>query len=339
MPGRQMSMHCACAVRLRGASACASATHRSGSATSSCASAVSQAAWSAPPRLSDLVDQMLERCASWRPKVRRSPRPQGMISGRSRQCCARKRRCSQETWRRNPGEIAGFGMIADPRTSTAPDRWQWPRAQASLSDALITPADVHYITAHCTRPYRHDRTETERSRRVRRAREEAIDPATKSMIALLSALRGIADGRDLMSLRDGVIRRPHYLGRSRVRLATSNEARDRNRAALSNSFAFGGSMPCSRARTLSSSVFLSSFCLLDHVAGGLGFGSTEACRDFPRIELAFWPVFSAFLSACVRYGGALSRHQPFLPLNSVSTTAAPARRWPSSGKPRRAPHP
>jgi nodulation protein E len=144
-------------------------------------------------------------------------------------------------------ELAGFGMTADAADLVLPDEAGGAGAmERALADAGLNAEDVDYINAHGTGTAANDATETRAVHRVFGAHARALAiSSTKSMhghaLGAAGALELVAT---LMALREGVI--PPTIGYQAPDPAcdldyTPNEARERPiRAALSNSFAFGG---------------------------------------------------------------------------------------------------
>jgi nodulation protein E len=144
-------------------------------------------------------------------------------------------------------ELAGFGMTADAADLVLPDEAGGAGAmERALADAGLNAEDVDYINAHGTGTAANDATETRAVHRVFGAHAHALAiSSTKSMhghaLGAAGALELVAT---LMALREGVI--PPTIGYQAPDPAcdldyTPNEARERPiRAALSNSFAFGG---------------------------------------------------------------------------------------------------
>jgi nodulation protein E len=144
-------------------------------------------------------------------------------------------------------EIAGFGMSADAGDLVLPSQSGAMRAMAgALSDAGLSPGDIDYINAHGTGTVANDATETRSIHGVfaEHARRLAVS-STKSMHAhALGAAGAIELIAVLGALRDGVV--PPTINYQEADPACDldyvpNVARERPvRAALSNSFAFGG---------------------------------------------------------------------------------------------------
>jgi nodulation protein E len=145
------------------------------------------------------------------------------------------------------GEIVGFGMSADAGDLTAPDPDGMVRAMtAALADAALAPDAIDYVNAHGTGTTANDSTETTALHATfgAHARRLAIS-STKSMVGhALGAAGALEAVATLMALREGVVPPTmNYLGPDPACDLdyVPNEARRRPlRAALSNSFAFGG---------------------------------------------------------------------------------------------------
>lgn len=144
-------------------------------------------------------------------------------------------------------ELAGFGMSADAGDIVAPDPAGGGAAMAlALADAGLRPEDVDYINAHGTGTPANDPAETRAIRQVFGAHADRLAvSSTKSMhghaLGAASALELVAV---IGALRDGVVP-------PTANLDTPDPACDLDyvpnaprampvRAALSNSFAFGG---------------------------------------------------------------------------------------------------
>lgn len=144
-------------------------------------------------------------------------------------------------------ELAGAGFSADAADIVAPTVEGPVRAmEACLTDAGLSPDDIDYINAHGTGTKANDRVETAAIRRVFGAHAEKLSvSSTKSMhghclgasgaIELIACVNAIREGRVPPTV--------NFSGRDpECDLdVTPNEARMRPvRAAISNSFAFGG---------------------------------------------------------------------------------------------------
>ncbi|MDG4878257.1 beta-ketoacyl-[acyl-carrier-protein] synthase family protein [Mesorhizobium sp. WSM4935] len=144
-------------------------------------------------------------------------------------------------------EIAGVGLSADASDIVAPTV-EGPEAamRFCLADAGLNPEDVDYLNAHGTGTKANDQIETAAIKRVfgEHARSLSVS-STKSMHAhCLGASGGLEMIACVMAIRDGIVpptanyREPDPECDLDV---TPNTARERKvRAALSNSFAFGG---------------------------------------------------------------------------------------------------
>ena len=145
------------------------------------------------------------------------------------------------------GEIAGFGMSADAGDLVLPSQTGAMRAmQAALDDAGLAPGDVDYVNAHGTGTVANDATETRAIHGVfgEQARRLAVS-STKSMHAhALGAAGAIELIAVLGAVRDGFV--PPTINYLEPDPACDldyvpNAGREQPvRAALSNSFAFGG---------------------------------------------------------------------------------------------------
>jgi nodulation protein E len=144
-------------------------------------------------------------------------------------------------------ELAGFGMSADAGDIVAPDPAGGSAAMTlALADAGLDPQDVDYINAHGTGTPANDPTETRAIRQVFGAHADRLAvSSTKSMhghaLGAASALELVAV---IGALREGVVP-------PTANFSTPDPACDLDyvpnvprampvRAALSNSFAFGG---------------------------------------------------------------------------------------------------
>jgi nodulation protein E len=145
------------------------------------------------------------------------------------------------------GEIAGAGMTADAGDIVAPDLNGAARAmRLALSDAGMAPDDVDYINAHGTATTINDRTEAAAIRIVLGQHANSVlVSSTKSMHGhCIGAAGALESAATLMALMDGVVAPTinHDASDTEIRLdVVPNVAREASvRAALSNSFAFGG---------------------------------------------------------------------------------------------------
>jgi nodulation protein E len=144
-------------------------------------------------------------------------------------------------------EFAGAGMSADAADIVFPSEAGAAKAlQRALGDAGLAPGDVDYVNAHGTGTPGNDPTESRAIRRVFSAHADALAvSSTKSMHAhALGAAGAIELVAAIGALRDGVV--PPTMNFLDPDPACDldyvpNAARERRvRAALSNSFAFGG---------------------------------------------------------------------------------------------------
>lgn len=145
------------------------------------------------------------------------------------------------------GELAGFGMTADAHEITAPDIKGASRAiSAALSDAGLAPEDVDYVNAHGTGTAANDQTETQALHRAFGTHAARLQvSSSKSMFGhALGAAGALEMATTCLAVRHGIIPPTiNYLERDPACDLdyVPNEARTaRIRAAISNSFAFGG---------------------------------------------------------------------------------------------------
>lgn len=148
------------------------------------------------------------------------------------------------------GEIVGYGASCDRSHLVRPDPQGQSRAlRSALRDSGLTPDDIDYVNAHGTATQEGDPVEIEALKRVFGDRAPALPvSATKSMHGhLLGAAGAIEAVATVLALREQAIPPTAHLS---GRLDSACEGVDhvyegrRNvpmRAALSNSFAFGGS--------------------------------------------------------------------------------------------------
>jgi nodulation protein E len=144
-------------------------------------------------------------------------------------------------------ELAGFGMCSDAGDIVAPDPKGAGAAMAlALADAGLQAGDIDYINAHGTGTRANDAVETRAIRQVFGARAEKLAvSSTKSMhghgLGAAGALELVAV---LGALRDGIVAPTANFDRADPECDLDyvpNVARTLPvRAALSNSFAFGG---------------------------------------------------------------------------------------------------
>jgi len=150
-------------------------------------------------------------------------------------------------------ELAGYGTSCDAYriTDEAPDGRGAIRAmERALADAGLTPADVDYVNAHGTSTPMNDRVETAAIRAVfGRDAARLLVSSTKSMIGhTISAAGAIELATTVLALRDQVAP-PTINYRVPDPECDLNYVPDRAvamriRAAISNSFGFGGHNDC-----------------------------------------------------------------------------------------------
>ena len=145
------------------------------------------------------------------------------------------------------GELAGVGMSADAGDIAAPDPAGSARAMAqALADAGLAPEDIDYINAHGTGTQANDATETNAIHRV--FGEHAASLVVSSTKSMHGHALGASGALELVAvlgaMRDGVV--PPTANYDSADSACDldyapNAPRPMAvRAALSNSFAFGG---------------------------------------------------------------------------------------------------
>ncbi|MEM7686998.1 MAG: beta-ketoacyl-[acyl-carrier-protein] synthase family protein, partial [Pseudomonadota bacterium] len=144
-------------------------------------------------------------------------------------------------------EIAGFGMTADAGDIVQPSQAGAARAvRGALNDGAMNPDEIGYINAHGTATAMNDRVEAAVIHEVLGGHAENIlVSSTKSMhghaIGAAGALEAVAT---VMALREGIVPPTvnHEEDDPDIGLdVVPNTAREADtRAALSNSFAFGG---------------------------------------------------------------------------------------------------
>lgn len=144
-------------------------------------------------------------------------------------------------------EVLGFGQSADARDIMAADVGGCARAMRSaLDDARLNPEDIDYINAHGTGTELNDRTETQALHQV------FGDHATRLAISSIKAVLGHALGASgALELAATALALTHRIIPPTANYESAdpdcdldyvpNTARDASlRAAMSNSFAFGG---------------------------------------------------------------------------------------------------
>jgi nodulation protein E len=144
-------------------------------------------------------------------------------------------------------ELAGSGMSADAADIVMPDAGGAARAmRGALAQARLSPQDVGYINAHGTGTAANDKTETSAIRAVFGGQADALAvSSTKSMHGhALGAGGAIELVAVIGALREGVVPPTiNYLGPDPAcdLNVVPNVSQERKlKAALSNSFAFGG---------------------------------------------------------------------------------------------------
>jgi nodulation protein E len=144
-------------------------------------------------------------------------------------------------------EFAGAGMSADAGDIVFPSEAGAAKAiQRALTEGGLAPQDIDYINAHGTATPANDPTETKAIRRVFGAHADALAvSSTKSMHAhALGAAGALELVAAIGALRDGVVPPTANFLDADPECDLDyvpNTAREKNvRAALSNSFAFGG---------------------------------------------------------------------------------------------------
>jgi len=144
-------------------------------------------------------------------------------------------------------ELAGAGMSADAGDIVFPSEAGAAKAiQRALTDGGLAAQDIDYINAHGTATPANDPTETKAIRRVFGAHADALAvSSTKSMHAhALGAAGALELVAAIGALRDGVVPPTANFLDADPECDLDyvpNTAREKNvRAALSNSFAFGG---------------------------------------------------------------------------------------------------
>jgi nodulation protein E len=144
-------------------------------------------------------------------------------------------------------EFAGAGATADAGDMVFPSEMAIARAmQHALNDAALAPSDIDYINAHGTGTQANDPTETKAIRRV--FGEHAGKLAVSSTKSMHGHALGAAGALELISvigtLRDGVIApTANFIDpdpECDLDYVPNTPREARVRAALSNSFAFGG---------------------------------------------------------------------------------------------------
>lgn len=144
-------------------------------------------------------------------------------------------------------ELAGFGMTADATDIVAPGVEGPARAmRACLDDARLAPEDIDYVNAHGTATKANDMIETQAIKLAFGSHAMALSvSSTKSMHAHCMGASGAIELVSCIgAVRDGIVAPTvsYQISDPDCDLdVTPNVARERKvRAAISNSFAFGG---------------------------------------------------------------------------------------------------
>ena len=145
------------------------------------------------------------------------------------------------------GELAGFGMSSDAGHITQPSVDGPVRAiQMALNEAKLNPEEIDYINAHGTGTRLNDATETQIVKQAfgEHARKVSISSSKSMHGHIMGATGAVELVATLMALHKGVIPPTANYTEPDPECDldyTPNTARERHiRAALSNSFAFGG---------------------------------------------------------------------------------------------------
>ncbi|MBK9376050.1 MAG: beta-ketoacyl-[acyl-carrier-protein] synthase family protein [Holophagales bacterium] len=150
-------------------------------------------------------------------------------------------------------EVAGFGSACDAWRATDPHPDGLGAVLAmrrALDDAVLSSADVGYVNAHGTSTPGGDRAEARALGSVFGSRlGEVAVSSTKSMIGHLTVAAGAVEAIvTALSLRDGLVHptlnQEHRDPECEVDTVPEGARRVDLRAALSNSFAFGGQTAC-----------------------------------------------------------------------------------------------
>jgi 3-oxoacyl-[acyl-carrier-protein] synthase II len=150
-------------------------------------------------------------------------------------------------------ELAGYGASGDGSHITQPDEHGTGAGRAmerALHDAGLNPDDVDYINAHGTSTPLGDQAETTAIKRVfgPHAKKLSISSTKSQLGHMLGASGGVELVFATLALRDGLI--PPTINYETPDPEcdldyTPNQARERRvRAAMSNSFGFGGHNAC-----------------------------------------------------------------------------------------------
>ena len=250
-PG-QRSFH---GVGLRGpsfstASACASATHAIGQAFHMVRSGMLDLAVTGGGDASVVVGVLkgwealrVLSADACRPFSARPQRPRDRRRGGDPGAGTARR--GPRAWAEVLAEIVGFGMSADAGDLTAPNEEGAAAAiRAALEDGGLEPSEIGYVNAHGTGTRLNDRTEAAALRLVFGAHPPPASSSKSMMGHCMSAGGALEAVLTVQALRDRVL--PPTIGFREADPecdldVVPNAARPvRARAALSNSFAFGG---------------------------------------------------------------------------------------------------
>lgn len=141
-------------------------------------------------------------------------------------------------------ELAGFGMSSDAHHITQPSASGAARAmRMALDDAGLTPEEIGYVNAHGTGTPANDTTETLAIQQV--LSHDVLVSATKSMHGhAMGAAAALEAAATALALYEGVLPPTANFReldpQCNVNLIAGEARRLKVRAALSNSFAFGG---------------------------------------------------------------------------------------------------
>jgi len=160
-----------------------------------------------------------------------------------------KREHAERRGARIYARLAGVGMTVDGLSVAIPDEngtWAAKAMELALRDASLDLDDVGYVNAHGTSTGANDKTETRAIHRVFRERAPRVPVSSnKSMIGhTLGAAGAIEAVATVMSIAEGVL--PPTINQENPDPDCDldyvpNQAREtRIRAALTNSFGFGG---------------------------------------------------------------------------------------------------
>ena len=146
-------------------------------------------------------------------------------------------------------EVKGYGLSGDAYHITAPAEdgdGGFRSMSAALKDAGLTPADIDYVNAHGTSTPKGDEIELRAVERLfGETAGDVVMSSTKSAVGhLLGAAGAVEAIFSILAIRDGVC--PPTLNldnpsvETAINLAPHTAVRRPVRAALSNSFGFGG---------------------------------------------------------------------------------------------------